>query len=59
MSILSKLKFRIGTKLAISAGIGIALVCGMLANQILGNASVGASNEVALNQRLITQDAIE
>lgn len=59
MSILSKLKFRIGTKLAISAGVGIALVCGMLANQILGDASVGASNEVALNQRLITQDAIE
>lgn len=59
MSILNKLKFRIGTKLAISAGVGIALVCGMLVNQMLGNASVGASNEVALNQRLITQDAIE
>ena len=59
MSILSKLKFRIGAKLAISAGVGIALVCGMLANQILGDASSAASSEAALNQRLITQDAID
>ena len=58
-SIFSRLKFRIGTKLAISAGIGIALVCGMLANQILGNASVAVSSEAALNQRFITQDAID
>ena len=58
-SIFSKLKFRIGAKLAISAGIGIALVCGMLVNQMLGDASTAVYSEAALNQRLITQDAID
>ena len=59
MSILGNLKFRIGTKLAISAGVGIVLVGCMLANQMLGNASITSSNETANTQRHITADAID
>jgi methyl-accepting chemotaxis protein len=59
MSIFSKFKFRIGAKLAISASIGIVLVCGMIANQLIGDAMVGKANDSANNQRHITRDAID
>ncbi|MDB5631469.1 MAG: putative methyl-accepting chemotaxis receptor/sensory transducer [Tardiphaga sp.] len=35
-----KFHFRIGAKLGLTAGIGVVLVGGMLANEILGNQSV-------------------
>jgi methyl-accepting chemotaxis protein len=52
-------KLRIGAKLAIQSGIGIFLVCGMLANQIVGSSSVTASNEFAIVHRIVTEDAAE
>ena len=37
-----KFNFRIGTKLGLTAGVGVLLVCGMLANEMIGNGSVEA-----------------
>jgi methyl-accepting chemotaxis protein len=54
MSIAS-FKLRIGTKLAVSAGLGVVLVGIMLVSQKLGNASVAHSNEAALEQRELSQ----
>ena len=34
---MAQFNFRIGTKLGLTAGIGVILVGGMLANQVLGN----------------------
>jgi methyl-accepting chemotaxis protein len=46
-----RFRFQIGTKLALSAAIGIALVGGMLTNNLLSNASVTKSSSRALNSR--------
>jgi methyl-accepting chemotaxis protein len=40
LSALPRLNFRIGTKLAVSVGVGVVLVAGMILNQQLGNSSV-------------------
>jgi methyl-accepting chemotaxis protein len=37
---MAKFNFRIGAKLGLTAGIGVVLVGGMLANQLLGNQSI-------------------
>src|ERR1700730_17752786 len=37
---MARINFRIGTKLGLTAGIGVVLVAGMLANQLLGNQSI-------------------
>jgi hypothetical protein len=37
---MARFNFRIGTKLGLTAGIGVVLVGGMLANQLVGNQSV-------------------
>ncbi len=37
---MARLNFRIGTKLGLTAGIGVALVGGMLANQLMSNQSI-------------------
>ncbi|HMK79478.1 MAG TPA: methyl-accepting chemotaxis protein [Xanthobacteraceae bacterium] len=55
MVTLGNINLRIGTKLAISAGIGVLLVAGMLANQIVGGTSVAASSETAIAQRSLSQ----
>ena len=39
-------KFRIGTKLGLTAGIGIILVGGILTNQMIGNRSIAESNRL-------------
>jgi methyl-accepting chemotaxis protein len=39
-------KFRIGTKLGLTAGIGILLVGGILTNQMIGNRSIAESNRL-------------
>jgi len=39
-------KFRIGTKLGLTAGIGVVLVGGILLNQMLGNWSIAESNRL-------------
>ncbi|MGY3448972.1 methyl-accepting chemotaxis protein [Bradyrhizobium sp. USDA 4353] len=40
--------FKIGTKLGITAGIGVVLVAGMLANQIVGNQSIAELTRLAV-----------
>ena len=42
------LKWSIGAKLGVSAGIGVVLVAGMLANQWLGNESIAQSSRLVL-----------
>ena len=37
---MGRFSFRIGTKLGLTAGVGVALVAGMLASQIMGNQSI-------------------
>ena len=56
---LNGFKFRIGAKLGLSAGIGIVLVGGMLANQVIGSASVSRSSEAATTQQIIGLEAAE
>jgi methyl-accepting chemotaxis protein len=47
---MTRFNFRIGTKLGLTAGIGVALVCGMLANQLRGNQLIAeSSRSVAAN----------
>ena len=41
-------KFRIGTKLGLTAGIGVVLVGGILTNQMLGNQSIAESNRLVM-----------
>ena len=49
------LKIRIGTKLAISAAVGVVLVGVMLVSQKIGDASIEQSNEQAIAQRKLSQ----
>src|SRR5882724_12458938 len=56
---ISGFKLRIGTKLAISAGVGVVFVCIMLASQIIGGSSVGGSYEAANAQRALSQIATD
>src|SRR5204863_9671806 len=56
---LNGFKFRIGAKLGLSAGIGVVLVGGMLANQVIGSASVSRSSEAATKQQIISLEAAE
>ena len=53
------LKFRIGTKLAISAAIGVVLVGVMLVSQKLGNSAMDHSIEEAIAQRKLSQIATD
>jgi methyl-accepting chemotaxis protein len=43
---MNRFKFRIGTKLGLTAGIGVVLVGGILLNQMLGNWSIAESNRL-------------
>lgn len=45
---MGKLNFRIGAKLGLTAGIGVILVGGMLANEILGNQSISESSRLVI-----------
>jgi hypothetical protein len=54
-----KFNFRIGTKLALSAGVGVVLVGVMLASQIMGGSSVATSYEDANAQRRLSQIATD
>ena len=61
MSFLSGMKFRIGTKLAITAGFGVVMVTAMVANQIRVNASSAtlsaqASSGEAMLRAIITAE---
>ena len=52
------LKFRIGTKLAISSGLGVLLVVGMLVNQRMSDGNVDAQNAAAHNQQELRRHAL-
>src|SRR5437588_5853327 len=56
---MSKFKFRIGAKLGISAAIGVLLVGIMLISQKIGGTSVADSRRGALEQRTLSQIAID
>jgi methyl-accepting chemotaxis protein len=45
---MTRLNFRIGTKLGLTAGIGVLLVAGMLTNQLLGNQSIAESSRLVV-----------
>lgn len=50
---------KIGSKLAISSGLGVLLVIGILVNETIGGSWLRASNEAAMTQRVIAQIAAE
>jgi hypothetical protein len=43
----------IGTKLAVTVGIGVVLVAGMIVNQQLSNTSVARQTELARDEQLV------
>jgi methyl-accepting chemotaxis protein len=45
---MGQFSFRIGTKLGLTAAIGVVLVGGMLGNQLFGNASIAESNRLVI-----------
>jgi len=57
-TLLSRLNIRIGTKLAITVGIGVVLVAGMIANQQISNASVARYAELERNEQFVTADML-
>jgi methyl-accepting chemotaxis protein len=50
---LSRMNIRIGTKLAITVGIGVVLVAGMIVNQQLSNTSVARQTELARDEHFV------
>jgi methyl-accepting chemotaxis protein len=57
-SLLLQLNLRIGTKLAISVGLGVVLVAGMILNQQFGNASVGRQAERGRTDQAVATDLL-
>jgi hypothetical protein len=55
---LPRLNVRIGTKLAITVGIGVVLVAGMIVNQQISNTSVAQQTEMARDEQLVTADLL-
>jgi methyl-accepting chemotaxis protein len=55
---LSRLNVRIGTKLAITVGIGVVLVAGMIVNQQISNTSVAQQAEMARDEQFVTADLL-
>ena len=55
---LPELNFRIGTKLAIAVGVGVALVAGMVVNQQLGNSSVARQAERGRGEQAAATDLL-
>jgi methyl-accepting chemotaxis protein len=53
-----RLNFRIGTKLSLTAGIGVLLVGGMLANEIIGNQSIASSSRFVIINTSNKADAL-
>ncbi len=57
-SLRPKLQLRIGTKLAVSAGIGVVLVAGMLVNEQFTSRSVIRQSETANNEQLAAMEVL-
>src|SRR5262245_10932652 len=51
------MKFRIGTKLALTSGLGVLLVGGMLVTETMGTSSVVGSFAGANSQHVIAEDS--
>ena len=58
LSAMARLNFRIGTKLAISVGVGAVLVAGMILNQQLGNSSVARQAERSRSDQATATDLL-
>ncbi len=58
LSAMARLNFRIGTKLAISIGVGAVLVAGMILNQQLGNSSVARQAERSRSDQATATDLL-
>ncbi|MCC7346848.1 MAG: HAMP domain-containing protein, partial [Variibacter sp.] len=56
---LARIKLTIGTKLAITSGLGVLLVAGMLVNQQMTDSSVAALNKVADSQGELLADTLK
>src|SRR6202011_572359 len=52
------MNIRIGTKLAITVGIGVVLVAGMIVNQQLSNSSVARQTELARDEQFVIADLL-
>jgi signal transduction histidine kinase/CheY-like chemotaxis protein len=52
------MNIRIGTKLAITIGIGVVLVAAMIVNQQLSNTSVARQTELARNEQFVIADLL-
>lgn len=52
------MKIRIGTKLAITVGIGVVLVAGMIVNQQLSNISIAQQTELARDEQFVIADLL-
>jgi signal transduction histidine kinase/DNA-binding response OmpR family regulator len=52
------MNIRIGTKLAITVGIGVVLVAGMIVNQQLSNTSVAQQTELARDEQFVIADLL-
>ena len=52
------MNMRIGTKLAITVGIGVVLVAAMIVNQQLSNTSVARQTELARDEQLVIADLL-
>ena len=52
------MNIRIGTKLAITVGIGVVLVAGMIVNQQLSNTSVARQTELARDEQFVIADLL-
>ena len=57
-TLLSRLNIRIGTKLAVTVGIGVVLVAGMILNQQVSNASLAQQAELERNEQFVTADML-
>jgi methyl-accepting chemotaxis protein len=57
-TLLSRLNIRVGTKLAITVGIGVVLVAGMIVNQQISDASVAQHAELERNEQFVTADML-
>src|ERR1039458_4281579 len=57
-TLLSRLNIRIGTKLAVTVGIGVVLVAGMMLNQQVSNASLAQQAELERNEQFVTADML-
>jgi hypothetical protein len=57
-TVFSRLNLRIGTKLALTVGIGVVLVAGMMVNQHLSNTSVAQQAEQERAEQFVTADIL-